>query len=553
MLGLRMPRAHLARYREIASVLAKERLFVPVAVAGVNAIAPAFHRRHEDTRPVGERLRCAAEQIGPSAIKLGQLLSSRPDLLPSDITASLRSLQDDVTPVTFDEVTQVVIEELGMEPDVAFAQFDPAPLAAASIGQVHAAVLPDGRPVAVKVQRPGIEAGVRTDLDIALRLVRWLDEHGQVPDGIEIVPIAEEFANALLGELDYEHEAHNMDRLREQFALDEGLVFPAVHWGFTTRRVLTMERIDGIPFNRLDLIDAAGLDRRALARRGVDAYMRMIYEHGFYHADPHPGNLFALPDGRIAFTDFGRVAALSSASRDAAVDLLLGFVDRDADLAAEALLEVARDPGTVRIGPLRSDLDRLFGHFHGTELARIDITRFTVEVMDIVRAHRLGMPSDLGLLMSTLAVLDGVGLQLDPEFDFVAQVRPFTEDVVREQYRPSTYGRQFARIGRRFMRLAGDLPLSVDRTLRRASEGEFRVAVRLSDYEGFVGRVEELVDRLAFAVLVAAFVVGFSRLLENDRLATWVHVMAAVGLIGATFVSGWMFVSIILSRRRDTD
>lgn len=549
-----MPRAHLARYREIVRILAEERLFVPAASAGLDAFWPGLHRQQRhDARPLGERLRRAAERIGPSAIKVGQLFSSRPDLLPTEITNALRALQDDVTPVTYDEVTRVVVEELGMEPDVAFAEFDPAPLAAASIGQVHAAVLPDGTPVAVKVQRPDIQSQVRTDLDIALRLIRWLDERGQLPEGIEAVPIAEEFADALLGELDYEHEARNMDRLRARFAEDPGLVFPAVYWGFTTSRVLTMERVEGIPFNRLEAIDAAGLDRRQLALQGVDAYLRMIYEHGFYHADPHPGNLFALADGRIAFTDFGRVAALSSASRDAAIDLLVGFMERDADLAAEALLEVARDPGAVRVGPLRSDLDRLFGHYHGRELARIDITQFTVEVMTVVRAHRLGMPSDLGLLMSTLAVLDGVGRQLDPDFDFVTQARPFTERVVREQWRPSTLGTQFSRIGRRVMRLAGDLPLSVDRALRRASEGEFRVALRLSEYERFVERIEELADRLAFALLIAAFVVGFSTLLANEELAEWIHVIAAVGLIGAMLVSGWMFVSIILARHRDTD
>lgn len=547
-----MPRAHLARYREILRILAEERLFVPAASAGLDVLLPRLSHRHEDARPVGERICAAAEKIGPSAIKLGQLLSARPDLLPPEITGSLRSLQDDVTPVDFSEVSRMVIEELGVEPDVAFAEFDPAPLAAASIGQVHAAVTTSGEPVAVKVQRPDIQERVRTDIDIALRLVRWLESRGQLPEGMDLVPVAEEFADALLHELDYEHEARNMERLRSAFFEDEGLVFPAVHWGLTTPRVLTMDRIEGIPFNRLDAIDAAGLDRRTLARRGVEAYLDMIYEHAFYHADPHPGNLFALSGERIGFTDFGRAASLSSTSRSAAIDLLLGFVERDADLATEALLEVARDPGIVRIGPLRSDVERLFSHY-GPEPGHIDITQFTVSIMNIVREHRLGMPSDLGLLMSTLAVLDGVGRQLDPEFDFIAQARPFTERIVREQMRPQSFVGQFARVSRRMLRLAGDLPLSLDRALRRASEGEFRVAVRVSEYENVVGRVEELVDRLAFALLIAAFVVGFSTLLANEELAQWIHIMSAVGLIGATLVSGWMFVSIILARHRDTD
>lgn len=541
----------MARYKEIASILADERLIIPAASAGLDALIPKRRpRKHEEDRPVPVRVRSAMERIGPSAVKVGQLLSTRPDIVPKEWVAELSKLQDDVGTLPYETVAEVIRRELGARPDEVFTRFEVQPLAAASIGQVHAAVVEDGHQVVVKVRRPGIREQVELDLDIALRQIRWLHQHGQLPEGIDLLGVAEQFADALRSELDYEHEARNIERIEEMFADDPAVVIPPVHWEHTTDSVLTMDRVEGISFNRLDLIDQSGLDRQELARRGVDAYLRQIFEFGYYHADPHPGNLFALADGRIAFTDFGRVAALSAASRDAAIDLLLGFVYRDADLAAEALLEVSRDPGRVQIGPLRSDLDGLLGKYHGRELARIDIMEFTMEVMGIVRSHRLGMPNDFGLLMSTMAVLDGVGGQLDPDFDFVERARPFTERVAREQWTPSGLQRQFARLGRRMAKAATNLPLSTDRAMRRLSEGEFRIAVRVSEYESFVGRVEELVDRLAFAVLIAAFVIGFVVLLTTEEMPWWVHVMAGVGLIGASVVSVWMFASILLSRRK---
>jgi ubiquinone biosynthesis protein len=546
-----MPREHTARYKEIASILADEKLIVPAASAGLGALLPRHKAREDnDERPVPVRVRSAIERIGPSAIKVGQLLSTRPDIVPPEWIEQLRGLQDDVPPIDYRLVEEAIEAELGAPPQLVFATFETTPIAAASIGQVHAATLSGGHPVIVKVRRPDIRKQVELDLEIGMRQIRWLDQHGQLPEGLDLVGIAEQFADALRAELDYEQEARNIERIAKEFGDDPNVFIPFVHWEHTTEGVITMDRVEGIPFNRLDLIDEAGLDRRELARRGVDAYLKQIFEHGVYHADPHPGNLFALTDGRIGFTDFGRVAALSGASRDAAIDLLLGFVYRDADLAAESLLEVAREPGRVRIGPLRSDLDRLLGKYHGRELSRIDITEFTMEVMSLVRHHRLGMPGDFGLLMSTMAVLDGVGAELDPEFDFVEQARPFTEEVASEQWSMGGIRKQFARFGRRFSRAATNLPLSADRAMRRLSEGEFRIAVRVSEYEPFVGRIEELVDRLAFAVLIAAFVVGFTLLLATEELAGWIHVLAGIGMIGASIVSIWMFASILLARRR---
>lgn len=540
---------HAARYREIATVLTEEGL----SAAAISFGLPGAKRRAERDLPdstIPERIRRSLERLGPTAVKVGQMLSTRPDLIPEQYRIELRRLQDEVAPISYDEVAEVIDEELGAPPLRIFANFEREPLASASIGQVHTAILKTGETAVVKVQRPGVRARVETDLDIVRVQARRLGDSGLVPAYVRTHDIAEEFSEAVRRELDYLEEADNIEVFRRLLSDSTDVCIPRVFREYTTHRVLTLSRVNGIPFNRLSLIDEAGLDRQELAARGVRAYLTMIFRLGMYHADPHPGNLFALDDQRIGFTDFGRIGHVQPGVRDVAADLLMAIVDRDADLAADAIVEASYNPGLIDLSTLEREMSALIGKYYGTQIGQVRVGEMIEDLLELVRRQQLSLPSSLVMMLATMAVLEGVGRDLDPTFDFVRIAEPFVRELTREQYSPDELARRGTRTLRRLGRTVSSMPASVDHALRRVGEGEFHVNLRPEGYEAFVARVEELVDRLSFSLLIAAFVVGFSLLLTNESLPRWVEIIAMVGMLGAVGVSTWMFVSIYVSRWR---
>jgi len=543
---------HLARYQQIAAVLADEGLHAVIDVTGLRRVAPSTRRwrRHTgDALTPEEHVRNALQRMGPTFIKLGQAISTRTDFVPPRLAAELRKLQDEVEPEPYDAVLAMVQTELEMSIEDAFLSFDEFPAAAASLGQVHWAVLHDGTEVAVKVQRPDARRQVEVDIDIALTQARWVHEHTDIFGEIDIVSIAEEFAEAVRDELDYTMEASNCERLWRAFRDDETVAFPRIYWQHTTSRVLTMERLVGTRMNRIDLLEEAGADRQQLAQRGITCYLRQMFELGFFHADAHPGNFLALPDGRVGFTDFGRVGRLTEESQDRFIDLVWAAVNRDIELATDTLIAVADNPRIDEIA-MRREVGRLIGKYHGRELGRIRFGELFSETMGLIRDYELGVPGDFALVLGTLVVLEGVGTALDPTFDFAATAKPFADDYVRRRTRPEALLERFGRSARHSLRLLESLPDTTERLLRRASRGEIRISVRPTGFESIIAELHELVNRLAFALVVSALVVGFSTLLSVTGEVGWVRVVGQVGLIAAFIVTFWFFGSIILARYR---
>jgi ubiquinone biosynthesis protein len=542
---------HLKRYREIAGVLADEGLYANIDMLGLRRFVPARLSRHgPDALPIEVHARRAIERLGPTFIKVGQALSSRPDIVSEPLLSELRKLQDEVPPISFDQVRPVVETEFDSPLEDVFPEFDPTPIASASLGQVHVAKLPSGEKVAVKVQRPGVREIIDTDIDIFLTQARWVSDHTDVGSGIDVVGIATEFAHALREEVDYLTEGDNAQHIRRALADDESCMIPRVYWDFTTTRVLTLEFVDGVRLNRLDEVDAAGLDRAVLAERGIVCYLKQIFQVGVFHADPHPGNLFALPDNRVGFTDFGRVGRVSQQSREKLADLLVGAVDHDAPLAADALLDMTTSPEAVNEAELRREVTRIIDHYHGVELRRIDIGEIVNDVMGLIRDQHLGVPSDFVVLLATFAVLQGIGRELDPEFDFAAAAAPFAQDLVKERMQPSRVFEQMSRAARRLTRTLSRLPDSLDMLARQAAHGELKMGMRLTDYDDLMERAQEVADRLAFALIVAAFVIGFSQLLTVEWLPNFLRVFATLALVSAAAVGTSFFYRFIRHRRR---
>jgi len=541
------------RHREIIKVLAEEGLHIVIAAAGLRRFGP-IPKHAPKTQPdsevtVEERIRRTLERLGPMFVKVGQAISTRTDVISPELATALSKLQDDVAPESFEVVRSVIEAELGASLEELFAHFDEVPAASASIGQVHKATLFDGSSVAVKVQRPGVQGIVERDIGIVTSQVRWLDAHTDVFGDIDAVSIADEFALAVREELDYIKEASNAEMLWRAFRDDESVAFPRVHWATTTSKVLTLDWLDGVRMNRLEELDSSGANRAILAQRGINCYLRQMLELGYFHADAHPGNYFALPDGRVGFTDFGRMGWISEESRHRFIDLVWAAINRDYGLATDTLVAVGNNPAVDDVA-LRREVGRLINKYHGRELGRINFAELSAEMLGLIRNYSLGVPSDFALILGTFVVLEGVGRMLDPEFDFATTAKPYITQVVQERSSPEVLAGRGLRAFGHAMRVLEQLPDSADRVLRRLSKGEVKVSVRVTGYDDLLSRLQELVNRLAFAIIVAALIIGFASLLSAAGAPAWVQYVGQIGLFAAFGISFWFFGSIILARLR---
>jgi ubiquinone biosynthesis protein len=547
------PYKHLERYRQIVGILVDEGFDNLLDFTGLRRFQPVTARlrpEHELAESFGLRLRHTLERLGPTFVKLGQVASTRPDLIPEDIIGELRKLQDDVAAFDDAEAFAVVEAELGGPIDELFAEFERTPIAAASIGQVYCGKLADGTAVCVKVQRPNVLELVETDLDILRTQARFVAQHWERAEDYDVIGITDEFADAVRGELNYLLEGANCERLAAAFAEDETVKFPRVFWEFTTSKVLTTERLFGLPFNRPEALSDAGFDREELAKVGIYCYLEQIFAQGFYHADPHPGNLFALEDGRVGFTDFGRCGTISKVGREQLADLFMAIIDDDAGLAVDTLLNAAGNPGDIDVAELERDVSRLITKYYNKSLEQIRIGELITEVLDLVRDHHLMLSSELALLLTTLVVLEGLGRLLDPRFDFVQVTTPFARKITTDRLSPAALTRTFSQSLRRLIHVGQEIPESLTRLLRRAGQGEFRVAVHPTGFEPLLKRFEEATNRLSFAVVVAAFVIGLSMLLAREPLPMWFSWAARVVWAGALFIGSWFFLSILTAHYR---
>jgi ubiquinone biosynthesis protein len=543
------------RYRRIITVLGEEGFGTALDQLGVRTawIAGLLARRKATEDPSltpEQRVRRTMERLGPTFAKIGQILSVRRDLVPETYADELSGLQDEMEAFPFAEAKMEIEEAFGQPLEELYAEFEEVPAAAASIGQVHMAVLHDGTRVAVKVQRPGIREIIEADLDILRTQARRV--HGRTDLGrrFDVVALVDEFSRVLHEECDYVNEAENADRLRTAFEGDATVYFPRVFWDLTSSTVLTLERIDGIPFNRLAELDAQGVDRHEIARRGISCYYEQIFIHGFYHADPHPGNLFAMADGRVAFTDFGRAGVLSDSARAHVADLLVAIIGQDGELAGDILLEVSRSTADTDAVGLKRDVTNLIRKYYNLKLNEVDTRELVFEIMSLIGRRGLTLDSEFALLLTTLATIQSLGTNVDPEFHFVESVTPFAKRIIEEQTHPAAMARGFTATVRRTMKALQGLPDNVNRALKRVADGDLRMTVRPGGFDPLMSRVEQAVDRLAFALVVSAFVLGFSWLLAPTELAWWLEAIAAFALVCAAGVGVWFFLSIVFRRWR---
>jgi ubiquinone biosynthesis protein len=540
-----------ARYREIAKVLWDERVLNAFKGSGLeehvppDAVEPAPGAAgKEKDLPPAVRIRHALERLGPAFIKIGQILATRRDLVTPDLAAELAKLQDDVPTMPWEEMRERIESELGGSVGELFATFDETPIAAASIGQVYRATLPDGTDVAVKVQRPGVSETMEMDLDILVEQAHRLAAHTQWGKDYDVAALADEFAAVLRSELDYTHEGRAMDRFRAAFVDDPDVVFPAVYWDHTSGRVLTMDFVVGTPATALEDGRVEGVDGARVVELGVDAYFRMIFEMGYYHADPHAGNIFALDGGRIAFVDFGRVATVTERNRAATFDMLLAIFDDDPAGATEAVLQMTGMPPHVNLASLEIELGAIMSQYRRAQMGGGGLDDMVERLLSMMREHRLHLPTEMTVLLTTLGMVDGVATQLDPGFRLVDAAKPFARKLVPQQFGPEKLFKQTLRSGRAYGRFFEALPLQLTRVLRRAGEGEFRISIRPTEFKPIMDRLEAGFTRLAYALIVAALIIGFSFLVSRPDLSTAERVGYRVVLFAALASVAWFLISL---------
>ncbi len=548
----RYPHGRLGRYREVVQILARHGfgwLLAQIGVVGrVSLPWDLLGRRHPPPITQAEHLRLALEELGVTYIKLGQILSTRSDLLPPDYVAELSKLQDAVPPEPAEVIEAQIEKELGSPTSALFARFDPHPVGSASIGQVHAARLKTGEEVVIKVQRPGVEALVQEDLAILRDLARLAAGRTLWGRIYDLPALVDEFAATLRGELDYLLEGQNADRFRRNFRGDPRLRVPLIHWDYTTRRVLTMERLDGIKINDLPALEEAGVDREALARRAAQLVLKMILEDGFFHADPHPGNFVVMEGEVIGLLDYGMVGHLDEATRDTLLYLLLAISDQDLDRVVDQLMALGVTGTTIQLERLRHDLGHLLSLYWGVPLREINVGRILEESMDTARRHRLQLPTSLVLLTKTMAMDEGLARTLDPEFSAAEVLRPYTVQLVWERYLPQRWGKRLLPTLLDLSQLAVTLPRRTERLLTRMERGNLSINMHVQDTEHVLDVLNGMVNRLILGMLASGFAVAIALLLQIYYTVGFRGLLGWMLGMGMAFVAGlgfWLAVSIL--------
>ena len=564
----------LGRLHDIASILIRYGFGDMVRRMGLaNALERAGRALHWSNAeefahlPPPARVRRALEEMGPPFVKLGQVLATRVDMFEPEWIAEFGKLQDSAPAAPWADIRQQLTEDLGAPPEEVFAAFDPEPLAAASIAQVHRARLEDGSEVVVKVRRPGIRPIIEADLRWLSRLVELAE--AESPELRSFCPqeVVRQFAQSLRRELDFAGECHNAERIAENFSgytdKDEPtgdttaeaapepppalpiIVIPRVYWQWTGERVCVQEFIDGISGRNLVAVDRAGLGRKILARRGARAVLKMIVEDGFFHADPHPGNVFYLPGNRIAFIDFGMVGRLTEERRDQLIRLLLGLVKHEPRRVADVMLDWTGD-GAVDEAGLKLEIQTFVDQYHGVALKQLKLGAMLSDLVAILRQHRLALPADLALLVKAFITLEGMGRELDPDFDMAGEAMPMLEQALRARYTPAALIKRGWQAAGEALALIADLPHDLSKLLRAARRGRLEIHIDITHLKRVGNQLDRAANRLVVGIVVAALIIGSSIVMTVPGGPTWLGLpfFGLLGFVGAVIGSIWLLLSI---------
>ena len=502
---------------------------------------------------VPTRLRCTLQDLGPTFVKLGQVLATRVDLLPPAWIDELGKLQNAVPALRWDAVLPQLREDLGAEPEAVFACVEHEPLAAASLAQAHRAWLADGSAVVLKIRRPGIRDTVEADLRLLKHLAVIVEKN--LPELRRYHPqrIVQQFSASLRRELDFAAECRNAERIAHNFAGRDDIVIPRVYWQWTCERLNVQECLEGVPGRDLAAVDAMGLDRVQLARTGAGLVLKMVLEDGFFHADPHPGNIFYMPDGAIGVIDFGMVGRVTEQRRFQIVRLLHGLVVHDSAAVAEVLADWTEENNDIDEVRLQESADVFVDQYRGVPLKDLRMGAMLGDVTAMLREHGLSLPADLALMIKAFLTLEGMGRQLDPDFDMASEARPYLERAMLERFAPDVLVRRGRRTLSGLVDLLRDMPRDVHRLLQSARRGKLQMHIEVDTLRAFGEQVDRAANRLTMGIITASLVIGSSIVMNSVGGGVsnrWLMALGVLGFVGAALCGVWILFSIWRSGRR---
>lgn len=544
---------HLNRWREVAAVLAKHGFGDLLHMTRLDRYLEAGlgglldHPAVFDASERPARVRMALEDLGPTFVKAGQYLSTRVDLLPPEYLRELARLQDRVPPFPGAEARRLVEAELGAPVSRLFRHFETRPLAAASIAQVHAALLPDGERVVVKVERPGARERVAADLEIMARLAALAERHSEEWAWRRPSRVVAEVARSLDRELDLALEASHMERFARQFEGDPTARAPRAWRELSTPRVLTMERLDGVKADDVPALEAAGLDPRAVAERLAAHYLTMIFTHGFFHADPHPGNLLVMPGHVVGYLDFGMTGRLDRGTRESLAAAVSAVVGRDENALGRALLGLADFEQEPDRRAFEADIGELMDQYAYRPIEEWRLGRMLEHLFSTTARHRVNVPAELFLMVKTLTELESLVRALDPGFDVVSAAGPHIRAVVEESLAPRRLAETLARAGRETLSLLASAPADVRELIRQARRGRLLIEFEHKGLEPALAALDQVSNRLAFAVLLGALLIGSALLVLAGLPPYWrgVPVLGLAGFTLSALMAAWLLAAII--------
>jgi len=549
--------AMLKRYGQIIEVLQKYGFGYIVDQIGLSSIRDLTYKfknkdkanRLNTSGPV--RVRKIFEELGPTYIKLGQLLSMRHDLVPLEYAKEFEKLQDETPSFEFEEVELIISEELGHPIEELFDRFDIKPLACASIGQVHRAKIKNGDEVVVKVQRPGIKEVIESDLDIMYSIARLVDEHMPEARLYRPIEIVDELSRSILAEIDYTQEGWNTDRFAGNFKDNTQVHIPKVYWDYTNTRVLTLEYIKGIKGSRMELLEKRGFDRGNIAFVVGRAFMQQVFEDGFFHADLHPGNILIMEDGTVAFLDFGMTGHLSPEISDIFLDGIVALVKGD----SSTFIELLRDMGCVEshadTRSLKVDIESFRSKYYGKSLKKLDASIIIEELIGILREHKVTIPHNIALLVRGIVAVESFGLIIDPNFNFNKILEPYAKNEMKERFNPQNLARRTYCSISGWSRLLQKAPIKISHILDHAENGYLRIRFESEDANRVISEIDAASNRLSFSLVISAMIIASSLVIQTDmKPSVWgVPLLGTFSFFIASVFGMWLVYNIFRTGR----
>jgi ubiquinone biosynthesis protein len=517
-------------------------------------------RRQREVEPVpdegstrGQRLRDMLDELGPTFVKFGQLLSTRPDVVPPDVVFELKALQDAVSPFPFEDVERVVREDFGLAIDQLFLEFDEVPVASASIGQVHRAVLPNGRRVVVKVQRPDAPRQIEADLELLYQAARFAREHVKALEFVDTVSLVDEFARTIRQELDYRQEARNAEQFHRNFAGHPHLTIPRVYWSYSRARVLTLERLDGVHVRDLDLSEYSLDERRRLAHLIAEVWMTMIFRHGFFHADPHPSNIMILDRrDQVGLVDFGMAGKLTPDDMSKLTALFIDAVNENIEAFPRRLASLGvRYPKELE-NEFVAELRDVYYRYYGARLSEIDAIQVIREAFGVIYRMRLQLPTRFMLLDRAIATLASVGQGLYPDFNVFEVAKPYARELMVERFTPHRVAMRTQAELRNYFSMARELPYQLHDVLQEFRDGEMEIQFRHRGLDQLTQSMDLVFNRLTIAVISAAGLISSSLIgifADTGPRVFGLHLFSVMGFMLSALLALWLIIGVVRSGR----